>query len=140
MFSETEIALLDAIHTAPRETTPRLAYADWLEEHGQADYAELTRLSLIVRNEVFRESLPWEIRYANWRIGVDGPRMSRLDPLAGPWALPLPSFATSAEFDRGVFLVDIPNDIAPADCLREIRVPARESATCSRCVTARRPR
>src|SRR5262245_49272656 len=43
MTSE-ELALVDAIHADPRSDSPRLAYADWLENHGAADYAEFIRL------------------------------------------------------------------------------------------------
>jgi uncharacterized protein (TIGR02996 family) len=38
-------AFLDAIFAAPADDTPRLVYADWLEEHGQPAYAEFIRLS-----------------------------------------------------------------------------------------------
>jgi uncharacterized protein (TIGR02996 family) len=34
-------ALLDAVYAAPDEDVPRLACADWLEENGQADRAEM---------------------------------------------------------------------------------------------------
>jgi len=37
-------AFLDAIFAAPDDDAPRLVYADWLEEHGQPEYAELIRL------------------------------------------------------------------------------------------------
>lgn len=37
-------ALLDAIFDAPDDDTPRLVYADWLQEHGQENYAEFIRL------------------------------------------------------------------------------------------------
>src|SRR5438094_4748150 len=37
-------ALLDAIFDNPDDDTPRLVYADWLQEHGQANYAEFIRL------------------------------------------------------------------------------------------------
>lgn len=43
-FSADELALLAAIHTAPRDDTPRLVYADWLDEHGEPDYGEFIRL------------------------------------------------------------------------------------------------
>jgi uncharacterized protein (TIGR02996 family) len=43
MTSE-ELALVGVIHAAPRSDSPRLAYADWLENHGAADYAEFIRL------------------------------------------------------------------------------------------------
>ncbi|AWM35950.1 hypothetical protein GobsT_63090 [Gemmata obscuriglobus] len=37
-------ALLDAIFDAPDDDTPRLVYADWLQEHGQEAYAQFIRL------------------------------------------------------------------------------------------------
>jgi uncharacterized protein (TIGR02996 family) len=39
-----ESALLNAILAHPDEDTPRLAYADWLEENGQPDRAEFIRV------------------------------------------------------------------------------------------------
>jgi uncharacterized protein (TIGR02996 family) len=39
-------ALLDAIFDHPDDDTPRLVYADWLQEHGQEDYAQFIRLSI----------------------------------------------------------------------------------------------
>src|SRR3954464_6337103 len=41
-----EAGLLDAIHASPREDGPRLVYADWLEDHGQAEYAGFIRLQV----------------------------------------------------------------------------------------------
>lgn len=38
-----EQALLAAVREQPDDDLPRLAYADWLEEHGQADRAEFIR-------------------------------------------------------------------------------------------------
>lgn len=40
-----EDGLLEAIIAAPEDDLPRLVYADWLEEHGDADRAALIRLS-----------------------------------------------------------------------------------------------
>jgi uncharacterized protein (TIGR02996 family) len=37
-------AFLQAIREAPHDDTPRLIYADWLEEHGQSDRAEFIRV------------------------------------------------------------------------------------------------
>ena len=37
-------AFLQAIRNAPADDAPRLIYADWLEEHSQADRAEFIRL------------------------------------------------------------------------------------------------
>lgn len=39
-----EAALLAAICAEPTDDTPRLVYADWLQEHGQEDYAEFIRV------------------------------------------------------------------------------------------------
>ena len=39
-------AFLDAIFDHPDDDTPRLVYADWLQEHGQEDYAQFIRLSI----------------------------------------------------------------------------------------------
>src|SRR5688500_1981869 len=36
-------ALLDAVCETPDDDTPRLVYADWLEENGEADRAEFIR-------------------------------------------------------------------------------------------------
>ncbi len=37
-------AFLQAIRETPFDDAPRLIYADWLEEHGRAERAELIRL------------------------------------------------------------------------------------------------
>jgi len=39
-------ALLDAIFDNPDDDTPRLVYADWLQEHDQENYAQFIRLSI----------------------------------------------------------------------------------------------
>ena len=39
-------ALLSAIIAHPDEDTPRLAYADWLDEHGQPERAEFIRFQI----------------------------------------------------------------------------------------------
>ncbi|QJX00112.1 TIGR02996 domain-containing protein [Frigoriglobus tundricola] len=39
-----EAALLCAIHAEPDEDTPRLVYADWLDEHGRPERAEFIRV------------------------------------------------------------------------------------------------
>lgn len=44
-MSEDEHALLAAIAAAPDDDTPRLVYADWLEEHGHPDRGRLIRRS-----------------------------------------------------------------------------------------------
>jgi uncharacterized protein (TIGR02996 family) len=45
-------ALLAAIRADPDDDTPRLVFADWLEEHGEADFARFIRL------EIERDRLP----------------------------------------------------------------------------------
>jgi uncharacterized protein (TIGR02996 family) len=50
----TEKALLAAIHADPSDTLAYRALADWLEEHGQGDRAELLRLDLALRE------MPWD--------------------------------------------------------------------------------
>jgi uncharacterized protein (TIGR02996 family) len=45
-------ALLQAILDRPEEDAPRLVYADWLEEHGQAERAEF------IRAQIERQRLP----------------------------------------------------------------------------------
>jgi uncharacterized protein (TIGR02996 family) len=39
-------ALLDGVLDNPEEDTPRLIYADWLDDHGQAERADFIRLQL----------------------------------------------------------------------------------------------
>jgi uncharacterized protein (TIGR02996 family) len=39
-----EIALVETIHADPQSDAPRVAYAEWLERHGAAEYAEFIRL------------------------------------------------------------------------------------------------
>jgi uncharacterized protein (TIGR02996 family) len=38
-------ALLEAIFAAADDDLPRLVYADWLDDHGEADQAEFIRAS-----------------------------------------------------------------------------------------------
>src|SRR5438093_1495473 len=44
MSDTTRSALLAAICAHPDEDTPRLVYADWLDEHGEHDRAEFIRV------------------------------------------------------------------------------------------------
>ena len=39
-------ALLEAVRDLPHDDLPRLAYADWLEEHGEGDRAEFIRTQI----------------------------------------------------------------------------------------------
>src|SRR5689334_13304664 len=40
------LGMIHAIHEQPGDDLPRLAYADWLDEHGDADRAEFIRVEL----------------------------------------------------------------------------------------------
>jgi uncharacterized protein (TIGR02996 family) len=44
MLSEEQRTCWSAIREAPEEDTARLVYADWLDQHGQADRAEFIRV------------------------------------------------------------------------------------------------
>lgn len=79
-------AFIQAIREAPDDDAPRLIYADWLEEHGQADRAEFIRIQC--RLARMPEADPnaaslWaraeELLRANWEAWV-GP----LRELVGP--------------------------------------------------------
>ena len=47
-MTDLETALLQAIHDNPADDTARLVLADWLEENGQPERAELLRLTLVL--------------------------------------------------------------------------------------------
>ncbi len=55
-------ALLRAICENPREDTPRLVYADWLEENGQPERAAFIRtdIAMSLRDEWDAERVQWE--------------------------------------------------------------------------------
>ncbi|VTU01082.1 Repeat-companion domain protein OS=Isosphaera pallida (strain ATCC 43644 / DSM 9630 / IS1B) GN=Isop_0392 PE=4 SV=1: LRR_6 [Gemmataceae bacterium] len=55
-------ALVRAICASPREDTPRLAFADWLDEHGHAAHAAFVRsdVAMSLRDEWDAERLRWE--------------------------------------------------------------------------------
>lgn len=46
-------AFLEAIRASPQDDRVRLVYADWLEEHGDADRAEF------IRTQIALDRLPW---------------------------------------------------------------------------------
>lgn len=69
MHSEAD-AFLDAIFDHPDDDTHRLVYADWLEEHGQGNYAQFIRLSVKAdgrcRSLEERQQVRAE-RFTHWR-------------------------------------------------------------------------
>jgi uncharacterized protein (TIGR02996 family) len=82
-----EEAFIRAIREAPNDDAPRLIYADWLEEHGQADRAEFIRLQcgcsqmLVTRPErsTLKASAESLLR-RNWQEWV-----APLGQIVGPW-------------------------------------------------------
>lgn len=71
-----ERALLNAIIAQPEEDTPRLVYADWLQEHDRPERAEYIRLSIELANLRYGDATD-EQRY--WQL-----RAVR-DPLVDRW-------------------------------------------------------
>ncbi|MBP3960384.1 TIGR02996 domain-containing protein [Gemmata sp. G18] len=76
-----EAALLRAIHTDPDDDTPRLVYADWLDEHGQPERAEFIRVQVELANQnddssdeaqklTLREKTILEAHGTQWRVSV----------------------------------------------------------------------
>jgi uncharacterized protein (TIGR02996 family) len=51
-------ALLRAVCEFPDDDTPRLVFADWLQEHGDEERAEFIRLQ-IEQTRLKKESVPW---------------------------------------------------------------------------------
>jgi uncharacterized protein (TIGR02996 family) len=80
-------AFIQAIRAAPSDDAPRLIYADWLEEHGQADRAEFIRVQCRVA-QMPDTSVEWsllkeraeELLRRHWEEWV-GP----LRDIVGPW-------------------------------------------------------
>jgi uncharacterized protein (TIGR02996 family) len=89
-------ALLDAIFAEPDDDTPRLVYADWLEEHDQANYAAFIRLQCAAARHKFwtpEANDLWE------QIGRVWTR------LADEWRFVLANYPAidAADFRRGVY-------------------------------------
>jgi uncharacterized protein (TIGR02996 family) len=81
MHFEAEL-LLDAICDRPDDDTPRLVFADWLQEHGQENYARFIRLQCAAAREKLgsdEANRLWEeigrvwtaLRYEWWPATVD---------------------------------------------------------------------
>lgn len=51
MTTTEESALVGQILTRPADDTPRLVYADWLDDHGQTDRAEFVRVQCEITRE-----------------------------------------------------------------------------------------
>ena len=81
-------AFLDAIFDNPDDDTPRLVYADWLQEHGQENYAQFirlqcadwpaTRCGATKRTGSSDELWPWRGQRLRWRTCDGRPSRKRL--------------------------------------------------------------
>jgi len=101
-------ALLAAICANPREDTPRLVFADWLEENGQAERAAFIRtdVAMAQRDEWDAERLRWEAF------------LTPSDLLAQPW------FATTfPALPRGVSWFGLANTRRGFPSGLEVRYP-----------------
>jgi uncharacterized protein (TIGR02996 family) len=68
-----ELALLAAILAHPDEDTPRLMYADWLDEHGQPERAEFIRIQCAPDADEVAEDRAYELEERNrakWLAGL----------------------------------------------------------------------
>jgi uncharacterized protein (TIGR02996 family) len=85
--TDDERGLLEAVRAEPEDDAPRLVYADWLEEHGQDERAELIRVQVALE-----------------RDGPSEPLLARerdlLTRRAAEWLRPLADIGL--RFDRGL--------------------------------------
>jgi len=99
-------AFLQTILEAPDDDTARLIFADWLEERGESERAELIR----VQCELARlpEDNPRHPHYAEWKAR----EQALLRAHEREWAAPLAALVSGWEFRRG--FVDVVTMAAPA--------------------------
>ncbi|MBY0513340.1 MAG: TIGR02996 domain-containing protein [Gemmataceae bacterium] len=118
---DVEEGLLAAITAHPTEDTPRLVYADWLEENGQPVRAEFIRVQCAVKH---LEELPAEKQRPHvhlWRRNQELLDHHRRD-LLGPLGDDLTYF--DAVFDRGFLTqltVSLPLFLKHAAAIRALR-------------------
>src|SRR5437763_126594 len=122
---DDEAALLAAIAAHPDEDTPRLAYADWLDEHGRPIRAEFIRVQCAVKH---LEQLPAAEQRPHvhvWRRQNELLEQHRRD-LLGSLGDDLTYF--DAVFDRG-FLTELTLTAAlflkHIDAIRELKPTPR---------------
>src|SRR5262245_34901242 len=85
-------ALLRAIRESPDEDAPRLVYADWLDEHGEAARAELIRVQCELAR-LAEGDPPAE--------GLRNREQSLLRKHERVWRNTLPDWTAQARFERG---------------------------------------
>jgi uncharacterized protein (TIGR02996 family) len=104
-FPADELAFLAAVHERPGDDAPRLVYADWLEEHGEVEYAEFIRWQMQHPAEM-KIPRPSAKTLAKWReepVSSAEERMRRRLGLSfGQWGRPCPSDTDLGFFCRGL--------------------------------------
>jgi uncharacterized protein (TIGR02996 family) len=107
VMSSDEQALLRAIAAAPDDDTPRLVYADWLDEHGRPVRAEFIRLQCRIAQ---LDTKSQAVRNRN--VGLFKRQQELLDAhlpeLLGPLAGRVPDY--EADFHRG-FVAEVGLDV-----------------------------
>jgi uncharacterized protein (TIGR02996 family) len=108
-----ELALLTAIIANPDEDTPRLMYADWLQENGQPERAEFIRVHIEITPLPNRHTRPLPDR------AHDNERLTRFRELFAAhqeeWLRPLGVKIPRATFRRG-FVEEL--RVTPAELLK----------------------
>jgi uncharacterized protein (TIGR02996 family) len=84
-------AFLQAIREHPEDDAPRLVYADWLEEQGQAERAEFIRVQCALAREDGDDQPP--------ALAARERELWRLHGKA--WSAPLRPYSNRFEFRRG---------------------------------------
>jgi uncharacterized protein (TIGR02996 family) len=107
----SDAAFLEAICAAPDDDTPRLVYADWLEEHGDRDRAEFIRvqIELARRGECDPSATPLREREYQLLARHEREWLAHLAPWRATW------LRNRAEFRRG-FVEEV--EVCPRKFLR----------------------
>src|SRR5690348_826131 len=85
-------AFLDRITSNPEDDTPRLIYADWLEEHGFGERAEFIRVQC---------QLAQMAKYDPGRLPLLQREQEILTERGADWAKPVASITRDYKFHRG---------------------------------------
>jgi uncharacterized protein (TIGR02996 family) len=93
-----EDGLLAAIWAEPHDDTPRLVYADWLDENGQSPRAEFIRVQI----ELARRD-PWD----DHAVELTAREGALSDLHAAEWKAKLPQRWHSSPFHRGFLRLDL---------------------------------
>src|SRR5262249_54258369 len=97
MSPPEETALLACIREAPEDDAPRLVLADWLEDHGRPEHAELIRVQCQLAR--LPEDDPG-------RTGLARRERELLEGSAG-WLGPVPAQARDWRLERGLLQVRV---------------------------------